>query len=1131
MLNHNPGIFIGLGGAGVKSLARLKAKMYALYKESDALAKFDEHSFIFIDTDANDIAAINQSNDLLTRMDGYKPIAINNGEFIDLGRTVPYQVREHMKDYSSENGESENFFSWMISEEDNPNYIPIQSSLASGAGGSRLDGRTAFFHNYNEIKEAIERTLVKFSNFAKYSNDLARNSPLTSLTNFWVISGSNGGTGSAILLDTLFLFDRLFSLRHNERPFIHLALVMPDAYCSLAGNANHHIRLNSFATLWELSAFKTGKPRFTIPASQTATNHYNYFFATPDFKGASLDGYNKAWDVFDYCLVFDTKSKDGMLGLELNDVFENASDTILSLSCTNIGNHINSLIINTNYQFEMSEKAVISNQPKLIEGQKWGRFAVATGTQSIKKPINEFKFYLQTRFKLEMLQYGLIGESFANVHGNNKEAQQNTIDNICKDWLFKDIFSINEGIISTEKNLFTSIESEFRKITNPRDIQLNEKKFLGISRGYEDGQFYEIFSTVKYELQQKLHEIKELFEEKKKNEILDDIKENLKVCLQRLVLNYGYQYACDVIYKLDIDIESADGITYLSEFNLRAIYNELNANFSDAKLRYIEAAIEDCCSQNEDLNAFISNVDAYVSFHKRCLLNQLKLELVKSLVDGRNGILDHALHSPSGQYGLLTLLEKLKKELSITEFDFKKLAVYFERNENNPLTVFLPPLPEMVKNAEWLEGSIFANLYETISPRGSNELTPEAIRTPMRKGPNSLEDVLNHFSQWISEKGDNNNKQEYYFADLALKEGVSFSQFLKNIFGPEESYFEKTIIQQPEIIRWSNSPLSLEYYRFIDKNTDEKIQTLKHQFARDLVFYPTNTNQQHIETLTVFSGGKDLKRLADDMGYNPNNHRHLFYETSSQDCLNKMVFEVGHTLGEYAYMQNYANFYEHERHRITNFEISCHIHKRFNTLDLDLALKHVIPDFIPLGSKIYATELLYYSALFTVMSEIDSELYQLMFNNNSKDYLLPGSSEEITPIMWGADDLQFIFYRGLMIDDVTGNLIFSELNKFQIKSSENFAQVLIKSLESNKLFKKQIDIISGCFQNNKQGNALKKGISDSIYTFINTNHEKIVLKCIELVKFKNWQSEMDDTESEFVANQFNKLRTENIFIL
>ena len=1123
MLNHNPGIFIGLGGAGVNSLARLKAKMYVLYKDSDALAKFDEHSFIFIDTDANDIDRINQSDDLLTRMDGYKPIAINKDEFIDLGRTVPYKVREHMKNFSSQNGASEHFFSWMISNEDNPNYRSIQHSLTSGAGCSRLDGRTAFFDNYNEIKEAIERSLVKFSNYAEYSDD-SDNSTFKRLTNFWVISGSNGGTGSAILLDILFLFERLFSIRHNARPYIHLALVMPEAYCRLSGNINN-TRLNSFATLWELNAFKTGKPRFTIPASQIGTNHYNYFFATPDFKGASLDGYNQAWDVFDYCLVFDSASKDGMLSLELNDVFENASNSILELSCTPIGARVNSIIIKYTYQWELSDFKVISKQPKIIEGQKWGRFAVATGNQSIKKPINEFKSYLQTRFKLEMLQYGLIGESFANVHRNNKEAQENAIGDICKEWLFKDIFP-NEGIISNEKNLFTIIESEFRKITHPQDIQLKEKKFLGISRGYEDGQFYEIFSIVKCELQQKSHEIIQLFEEKKKNEILDSIKENLNDCLHKLVLSYGYQYACDVLIKLDIDLESADGSTYLSEFNLSALYNELNANFSDAKGSYIEAAIEDCCSQNNDLNAFIASVEAYISFYKSRLLNQLKLELVKSLVDGRNGILDHALHSPSGEYGLLTLLEKLKKELSITEFDFKKLAVYFERNESKPLTVFLPPLHEMVKNAEWVEGSVFANLYESISQRGSNEQIPEANRTPMRNGPNSLEDVLNHFSQWTSEKGDTNNKQEYYFADLALKEGVSFSQFLKNIFGPEESYFEKTIIQHPEIMHWINGSLENEYYRFIDKNTNENIQSLKHQFARDLVFYPTNTNNQNIEKLTVFSGGRNLKRLAVDMGYNPNNHQHLFYETSSQDCLNKMVFEVGHTLGEYAYLQDYANFYEHERHRITNFEISCHSHKRFNTLDLDLALKHVIPDFIPLGSKIYATELLYYSALFSLMREIDLALYHQFFNENSNDYLLPGSSDEITPIMWAAHDPQTFFFRGLNIDEETGKLIFEELNSFTTENTKNFADLLINSLVKNKLFKKQIDIVSNFFKKNKDVHDLQK-----IHLFIQSNHADIVLKCTELVKFKQWKSEMNEEELSFVTYQFDQLLTENIFKL
>ena len=239
-----------------------------------------------------------------------------------------------------------------------------------------------------------------------------------------------------------------------------------------------------------------------------------------------------------------------------------------------------------------------------------------------------------------------------------------------------------------------------------------------------------------------------------------------------------------------------------------------------------------------------------------------------------------------------------------------------------------------------------------------------------------------------------------------------------------------------------------------------------------------------------------------------------------------MVFEVGHTLGEYEYMQNYANFYEHERHRITNFEISCHSHKRFNTLDLDMALCQMLPDFIPVGSKIYATELLYYSALFSVMREIDLELYHQFFNDNANDYLLPGSSDEKTPIMWVAHDPQTFFYRGLNIDEETGKVIFEELNSFKTENTKNFANLLIRSLENNRLFKKQIDIVSNFFKKNKDVRDLQK-----IHLFIQSNHADIVLKSSELVKFNQWKSEMNDEESHFIEDQFEQLLTENIFKL
>jgi len=78
------GIFIGIGGSGVKSLARLKAKIYESYQDKKVFNK--ENSFIFIDTDVNDIGKI-QFDPNLTRMYGGRQI-IDINEFIPIGATI-----------------------------------------------------------------------------------------------------------------------------------------------------------------------------------------------------------------------------------------------------------------------------------------------------------------------------------------------------------------------------------------------------------------------------------------------------------------------------------------------------------------------------------------------------------------------------------------------------------------------------------------------------------------------------------------------------------------------------------------------------------------------------------------------------------------------------------------------------------------------------------------------------------------------------------------------------------------------------------------------------------------------------------------------------------------------------------
>ena len=200
------GIFIGIGGSGVKSLARLKAKIYESYADKEAFSK--DNSFIFIDTDINDIAKIQADSDL-TRMYGGRQI-IDLNEFIPIGSTNPYNVRQNAITNKDKSGS--HLKTWMILQGEGK-YTPLQTSLTDGAGAMRMDGRTTIFRfAESHIIPAIERAIQKMKTVKPDlegldTKDVAN---ATIAPNLWLISGSNGGTGSSMTLDILFIMDRLY---------------------------------------------------------------------------------------------------------------------------------------------------------------------------------------------------------------------------------------------------------------------------------------------------------------------------------------------------------------------------------------------------------------------------------------------------------------------------------------------------------------------------------------------------------------------------------------------------------------------------------------------------------------------------------------------------------------------------------------------------------------------------------------------------------------------------------------------------------------------------------------------------------------------------------------------------------
>jgi hypothetical protein len=362
MLRHNPGIFIGLGGAGVKSLARLKAKMYALYKESDTLAKFDEHSFIFIDTDIHDIQHLNRSNDLLTIMDGNLPI--HHSELIDLGRTVPQAVRKNMMQYARPDGEIEHFFSWMITENDNPKFRLIDHSLSNGAGASRIDSRVGLYDNLDIIMYALERAVVKNKNLT--SNEELIN--IHDNSNLWIVTGTSGGTGSGIALDILFILDRLWQKYFHSEPFKKLALIAPEPFVNMGGETS--FALNSLAFMWELNALKMNRNKESLMSKL----FFSDFFDNDDANN------KRPFDPYVYALMFDAENNSGC-HIDLGSVYDCLADSLLFISCTEEGLGVNSNIINQvtdqNYMSNPSEKS-----ESVMGNVEWSKSIVSFGISS-----------------------------------------------------------------------------------------------------------------------------------------------------------------------------------------------------------------------------------------------------------------------------------------------------------------------------------------------------------------------------------------------------------------------------------------------------------------------------------------------------------------------------------------------------------------------------------------------------------------------------------------------------------------------------------------------------------------------------------------------------------------------------
>lgn len=319
-----PAIVIGLGGSGVKTVARLKkrmdtwaesfAKTYSVNRKSEtmpaeeieftvrnALRDFTEYltidtiSFLNLPQEDKEIEGVLGVDDYLYA-GGFNP--------------VTYISRQYVGD--------ENLQRWWDND-----FHPPFAWIDDGARRFRMLGRLALYRVKEDFHNKLTKKIAKVVSLRKDLVNLglihATEEHLNEIL-VYIVSGSNGGTGSGMLFDIVFHAFSAVREAGDLLPKIRIVVISPRIYLMKAiqsgSGLNNALSANAYAFFQSL-AFISERP----------TEAIKYVFdynENPMLKSLSEDDFSGDWRP-DKIYVVDTEIKGKEVD-NLDDLLTNAAD-------------------------------------------------------------------------------------------------------------------------------------------------------------------------------------------------------------------------------------------------------------------------------------------------------------------------------------------------------------------------------------------------------------------------------------------------------------------------------------------------------------------------------------------------------------------------------------------------------------------------------------------------------------------------------------------------------------------------------------------------------------------------------------------------------------------------------------
>lgn len=901
-------IFIGIGGAGVKTVSQIKSKVYekkfpeATASKSRLQAMNDNYRFIFIDTDQRDIDEANKAN-RESFEEGKVPFISPQTDLINLGRANPQAI------YYEAKKDKTTLINKRIIEacsQELANRIPDQP-LSFGAGAFRIKSRIAFAHSLANFQSKLQSAISSL-------NDVKTVGGEDCIIYYWVVSSTLGGTGSGIFNDVLYHVNQLHhQIVGNGDPQLVLTMFMPKVYID-CNSTEEKYPLNAFGVFTELEAFK----KMSYVESQKAVMHRLAF--NDDY---SLVDSSSRYCPFYYLIPIDIQTDKGTSLGDFATMYRNTAEMLYHLHNSQAGATFRSDI--DNYMNDIMEK-------------NHSEFLVPMGYVSLQKPIEQFNKYMRARFRRDVLRSWLLCS-------DKKQAKVNTEDIVP---LYEKLFvELNPDASDSIAHSFTGnakkVQDKLSAVDTAKDKMDEDVYFNNISSDLANvSRAFGAESTDEKKAQYK-------------KILVDGIWKQAEILIRERGLAYTYNAIIAVRKHMNSEyMEEENGANSLSskEKTLNSARTENESLSADAeKIDWKEKT--GVKKNSKQIEEYISSAQNYVK-------DFVKLEIAKwahaikrdFCMDEKTDELSKLARHISG---MITKAEEINREAVNY---YSRLATEFGEASLDVTTVYLPMLKTICDGNGWKTGNFFSKMYtKLIKAEEDREETPSRIDLAklLDKSIYNTDDdnlVDNSYkvalekkqfegAQQSDEEPDKVIDTRFFANPLIVERGnVKNEKIINDFLDIATRVLEREIHFNKEIQEnWDNRRISTFFGDLTNEEKDEVRRALSPS-----LFFSYNTNRIDVtkkeEHIIFVAGSSDL---AEEMlGYQKGNNKHRFEKSGDENTALVLKSKFGLALEDYRIYDSIKRVYEN-----ATFREKYHFHHDFAQYLDKLTIDNLPYDILP----------------------------------------------------------------------------------------------------------------------------------------------------------------------------------------